>query len=369
MNNVEITSPVDHDTWNEIIRADSDALVTQSPNWLEAACLSGGFTNASRLYVFSSGQRIVLPLVKKSVLPGIIIAASMPNAWGVGGLLKTQPVTTDELAVIFEDLVGLHYAQISIRANPLHTQLWESAAPPHIIRIPRRSHIINLEGGFTKVWETRFKKDARKNVNKAENRGVTIESDTTERLVPIFYHLFWTAIERWSRIQHEPLALARIRARRRDPIEKFETIMRLGQGTCKIWLARVNGEPAAAMLVLQNRNAQGTRDPMNESLAAWAKANYLLEKYAIEDACAAGCLNYHLGESGDSPSLAFHKMRFGAEDYPYFEYRIEHMPITAMDKRLKSTVKRIIGFRDVAETTPPQDEPGSKVADSTTDIS
>jgi hypothetical protein len=72
-----------------------------------------------------------------------------------------------------------------------------------------------------------------------------------------------------------------------------------------------------------------------------------LHRLAIEDACQAGCHVYHMGESGESASLAQFKGRFGAQPQRYAEYRLERLPITQMDKLLRQTIKRAIGFKDV----------------------
>jgi hypothetical protein len=116
---------------------------------------------------------------------------------------------------------------------------------------------------------------------------------------------------------------------------------------CRISVAWTpEGEPAAAILVLQGRNAHYTRGMMNKDLAGPTRANYLLHKIAIEDACTAGCRHYHMGESGPSSSLAQFKTRFGASPHPYAEYHLERLPITALDQRARGVVKRIVGFRE-----------------------
>ena len=53
-----------------------------------------------------------------------------------------------------------------------------------------------------------------------------------------------------------------------------------------------------------------------------------------------------MGETGPSDSLAQFKTRFGAQPYPYAEYHLERLPITAINRRVRGVVKRVIGFRD-----------------------
>ncbi len=91
-------------------------------------------------------------------------------------------------------------------------------------------------------------------------------------------------------------------------------------------------------------DSRGAFDPV---AAGTTKANDLIQKLAIEDACLSGCRYYHLGESGGSASLAHYKERFGAVPYAYNEYRLETFPLTRLDQGLRKVVKRVIGFRDV----------------------
>src|SRR5205807_550520 len=79
------------------------------------------------------------------------------------------------------------------------------------------------------------------------------------RLVPDFYELMTGAVARWASRQHEPLWLARRRLRHRDPLEKFEAVARVLGDRCHLWLARVDGRPVAANVVLQGTNAYGFR--------------------------------------------------------------------------------------------------------------
>src|SRR6185312_10384554 len=120
-------------------------------------------------------------------------------------------------------------------------------------------------------------------VRKAERAGLTVECDTSGSLVPAVYELFEQSLERWGRQQHEPLALARWRGRRRDPVRKFDLMASMLGEACQIWVARLGGRPAAAIVVLllRGKNAHYTRGMMDKDLAGPTRANYLLHKLAI----------------------------------------------------------------------------------------
>jgi lipid II:glycine glycyltransferase (peptidoglycan interpeptide bridge formation enzyme) len=206
--------------------------------------------------------------------------------------------------------------------------------------------VLDLEGGFDKVWAQRFERKTRARIRKAERLGVVVEYDTTGRLVPIFYDLLHRSFDRWARQQNEPRWLTHWRGQRRDPLRKFQIIADTLGEACKVWVAWVNGQPAAASLVLQYGNVNDSRGAMDKELAGPTWANDLLMKFTIEDACRSGCRFYNMGESGTSTNLAHFKRRFGAIAYPYEEYYLERFPITRIDTRLRAIVKRAIGFKD-----------------------
>jgi lipid II:glycine glycyltransferase (peptidoglycan interpeptide bridge formation enzyme) len=294
----------------------------------------------------ADGRRYVLPMVERTgVATPLHIEASMPPAWGMGGLVGAAPRVAD-VAAVFDDLRSGRSVRTHIRPNPLHADVWREAAPPDVIVIPRRAHVLDLSGGYDTVWNERFKRDTRTRIRNAQKNGLHIELDTTGRLIPVFYELLERSFDRWARIQHEPAALTRFRGRRRDPIAKFHALADALGERFRLWLATLDDRPVAAIIVLQGRNAHITRSAMDEVVAGRTKANYLLHHLAIEDACNAGCRSYHMGESGSSRGLAQFKTRFGAQPIDYAEYRLEHLPLTRMDTAARGLVKRVIGFRD-----------------------
>ena len=345
-----VKSPAPRDVWQTLAAHDSDTLITQTPAWIDCICEQGNYVDASRLYEFRNGKQIILPLVQRRWLPRAVnMAASMPHAWGIGGLLSSAPLVPEDIEAIFADLRQVKYLDVHLRPNPLHGDVWAAAQVGRTVTVPRLAHVLDLEGGFDEVWRHRFRQGTRANVRRAERAGVEIECDTTGKLMPVFYELFEKSVARWADQQNEPHWLAQWRAQQRDPLQKFLTIAHTLGEACRVWVARHNGTPVASIIVLQGANAHYTRGAMNQELAGPLHANYLLQKMSIEDACNHGCRYYHMGESGASESLAHYKTRFGAVAYPYAEYNLERVPLTQIDGIVRRSVKRVIGFKDISE--------------------
>jgi hypothetical protein len=343
---VNTISPAPRDAWEEVLKSDHLALETQSPAWADAMCASGGFKDVSRLYEMADGRRLVYPLLRRSFAGGVVaFEASNPPHCGVGGLLAPGGVCAEEVAAVFDDLAKRRVLFQSVYPNPLLALAWEPAAPTGATAISHRAHLLDLEGGWEEVWSKRFQGSKRTASRRAERLGVTVECGTSGRLMPEFYQLFEQAAARWARMQHEPYWLAVRRLKQRDPREKFEAIGKALGDRCRVWLARVDSRPVAAIVVIQGVNAYYFRGAMDEELSKY-RATDLLHRVAIEDACKADCRYYYMGDSGWSVSLAQFKERFGAQAYLYSEYRLERLPLSRTEKELKKAVKRVIGFKD-----------------------
>lgn len=344
---VRVTSPAPREAWLELICQDPEVLPSQTPAWLDCLCTLGSHLDASRLYEFADGQQLVLPVVKRRGLPGrLAVQASLPYAWGMGGVVARRSLRLEDLVAVFDDLARSSFLSMSLVPNPRQGELWRVAQPKGAVVVPRRAHVIDLEGGFDRVWKERFASKTRNKVRKAEKSGLVVESDTSGRLVKVFYGLFRRSIDRWAEQQHEPRWLAHWRAEQRDPLAKLEHIASYMGEACRVWVAWQDDRPVAASLVMYGVNADYMMGAMDKELAAPTNANDLLQKHAIEEACRLGCRYYHMGESGESAGIGEFKERLGARAYPYQEYRLERLPLNQMDKGLRGLVKRAIGFKD-----------------------
>jgi Acetyltransferase (GNAT) domain len=342
-----LVSPAPRDAWEAALAAYPNALVSQTPAWTDFLRAAAGYEDVSRMYELPGDRRLVLPMVRrKRLVRALAQAASMPSAWGIGGLVAPDGVRATDAATVFADLVGHGGLRTLLRPNPLDGAAWAHARPGGVLATPHRSHVLELDGDFERVLAERFTSKARRDLRRAQRSGLTIECDTSGRLVPVYYELFERSVARWAAQQHEPRALARWRAHRWDPRRKFELMAQMLEGAFKLWVAWADGRPAAAILILQGANAAYTRGAMDKEMAGPTRANYLLHARAIEEACASGCRWYDMGDSGGSASLSRFKQAFGARPRDHADYHVERLPFTALERRARQAVKRAIRFRE-----------------------
>jgi hypothetical protein len=345
---VRVTTPAPRETWWELADRDAATHVTQTPAWLDCVCATGPYRDVSRLYEFDGGNRLVLPLVAGRRLPRWLEAEeSWPGEWGVGGPVCPGDVAPEEARAVFHDLARRPALRVGLRLRPQDAAVWTRAAPAGFLEDLHTVHVLSLDGGFGEVSERRFRPRMRRALRRAERSDVEVEVDRTGRLVPEFYQLFEQSIVRWAARQHEPPALAHWRRTRAFPRERLQTVAdRLGDA-CAVWVARSAGEPAAAIVVLRHGNhALYWRGAMNRELAHPLRANHLLHRLAIEDACTEGCRWYDLGGSRQGASLAEFKDSFGADVFASPRFYRERLPVSTVDRTLRKAVKRVIGFHE-----------------------
>ena len=318
---------------------------------MSAVTASGRRRDVSRLYRFDDGVEVVVPIAASTRRFGVVTAGAMPTHWGTGGLVSTGPVSPRNAALVLSDLAGMNIGRLTIWPDARQHAVWEagrSRITHTIVAVPRRFHVLELTPGFDAITRTGFDKYTRRYLKRADEAGVTTTHDRTGRLIPEFFDVLQRAIPRWAGQQHEPVGIARFRAARRDPIEKFETICRHMGDQAVIGIARVDGRAVAAVLYLLGRNADIIWAPVDPDIGASVHAPTKLYAEAIRAACDAGCTHFSMGESGFAAGLDRFKRRLGARAVDYCSYRIEHLPLTPVEETAKRVVKRVIGFRDTA---------------------
>jgi Acetyltransferase (GNAT) domain len=332
-------SPAPREAWTELLERTEDALVFQTPQWTDCICATGRYRDASRLYETRDGRRLLVPMLRRAgVAWPLRLQASLPYGWGFGGIVASDQLAASDVSGVLKDLLTVGAARVSLRPNPLSAQVWAEGARARVRRVQRTAHVLDLEGGFDQV-RARFSASARRAVRKAERSPLTVTCDTSGAHVPIFHSLYQRSVERWAGKNGEPIWLARRRAALREPEDKFRRVAAYLGNACQIWVAWLDGRPAASVVVLRHgHSASYWRGAMDTEVGRRTQPNYLLHSRAIEEACRAGCRYYHMGETGASKSLGDFKSRFGARPYDYLEYRIERLPLTAMSERIGSWI-------------------------------
>jgi lipid II:glycine glycyltransferase (peptidoglycan interpeptide bridge formation enzyme) len=345
---LDVESPAPAQIWSEVLEADPRAVVTQTPTWAACVFADGVHRDASRLYRFDDGRRVVVPLARRSRLPAAISPhGSWPFDWGIGGPLADGPLTSAHTAAVFADLARTSGVRITVRTGPDTDPAWADAPPPYV-RDVFSSYVLDLRPGFDTIWAEGFRSSVRRAVRKAERSSVRVEVDRSGAFIGDFDRLYRLSVDRWAQEQHEPRLLARWRSSRANPVRKFQAVADRFGKRCAVWIAYLGTRPVAGLIVLRhNESAKYWRGAMDVDLASPVRANDLLHRLAIEAACADGCTSYHMGDTRPGSGLARFKAGFGARECTGSSFRAERLPLTAADARARELVKRAIRFRDL----------------------
>ena len=333
-----VTTPVPREVWESLYRSDENAVVSQSLAWRDAVFASGRYHDVSVLYEFPSGRQVVMPLARRRRQPTAV--ASWPQVWGIGGPItqggKVSPV---EAAVVLRDVArrGTLAAAITLRHDA--DKAWLGQARQFHVE-ERGSYVVDLAGGFGEVWQLRFRSSTRRAVLKAERSGLEVEIDRSGRLLDVFYDLYQKSLSRWAAAQREPLWFTRLRMNRVSYTTPghLALVARHFGADCATWVAWYKGQPAAANIILQSgAYVKYWRGAMDKEIAAPVRANDLLHRLAIEEACREGYRFYDTGGAEPGSSLARFKVNLGATPLFTHELRAERLPVSRA-RRLSADV-------------------------------
>jgi CelD/BcsL family acetyltransferase involved in cellulose biosynthesis len=344
---LHVVSPAPRDVWHELLSADPGAMPTQTPEWTDWVCRTRGRTDASRLYEFPDGRRLLLPLLARTAAGVAVTAESMPYGFGYGGpLVAGGRVTLTEARTVLADLARRPVLRAGLVPNPLAAGIFEGTAPPSTVRVPFLAHVLDLEGGFDQVWRKRYRPDIRKNVRRASRQPLVIrhaggDGDAGD-VVDTFAELNRRSVDRWAQQRGQPLWLARAVESRRDRTKQLSSAIPALGSMLTSWTAHLHGEPVAAYVLLRcGERAHAWMSAMDTELARRTDAGALLQSLAIEDACGTGARWFLMGEAAAGSGVAVFKERFGAEAVPYTALRFERLPLTSADRRLRAIAGRL----------------------------
>jgi hypothetical protein len=344
---VEVSSPVGDADWDRIVAEDPSAMADHARDWFVALLSRGPWRDASRRYVFDDGSEVLLPLARRGGTSGrSTIAAGPPASWGFGGPVGRRASEHTVVHSVMADLASLKWLSIRLRGRPETGRLLADVAPPEAIVIPRRAHLLDLDGDLDEVF-ARMRKSTRRMVRRMQDSGsfVVTEGTGTAHL-DVLDELRSRSIERWASAQGEPMRLARWRERRWHQAEIMRLIGTELRGGLRTWVASIDGRPAAVNVMASGPTAHIMRSAIDRRLVGSSGIMQYLDWLAIERAKADGSHTVNLGESGTSSSLARYKEGLGARPADYTELRLERYPVTAADTAIRRAVKRVVGFRD-----------------------
>jgi CelD/BcsL family acetyltransferase involved in cellulose biosynthesis len=183
------------------------------------------------------------------------------------------------------------------------------------------THLIDLEPGFQKLWDSSFDKETRTCARKAARCGLSVVEDTTPRGVEVLHALYKKQAVLWK--------LKRI-----YPERLLSEILDHMDGNVRIWLGELGGRSLCAVLTfyfgdtvtawLSGQNEEGRK----------LRASHLVYSEIMKHACKKGFSSFNFGASGNLHGVRYFKESFGAREHFYSVFTCESEVFKFM-RRLK----------------------------------
>jgi CelD/BcsL family acetyltransferase involved in cellulose biosynthesis len=322
---VRIVTPVPPRAWRDVLDSDPGATALQTPEYFAAVREVTGGHDASVLYQLADGRSIVLPLVRRQSVLGVQALAGYPGGLGHGSALASGGLRSSDVRTLVEDLRSRGASSIRIGGGHHTADQWAAGLQVAGTVEERRSvHVVDISRGWDAHLRERVASSVRYHLRKAKRRGVSVELDTTGRLVPVFHRLYRDWVDRWVSRSELPRPLARYMALREESFVKFSTVATALGEQCRTFIAWHQGVPVAGCITLvHGDHAIGWRSYSIKELAAPVSANTLVQARAIADAAAYGCRVFDLGQTGGEPGLEAYKRSLGGTPRRVVDLRIE----------------------------------------------
>ena len=321
---VRVVSPAPRAEWKSVTESSPEATVFHTPEWLDALCRTGGFEDASRLYETADGTTIIVPMVRRRGPRPMRTTWSMPGSWG--GAIGSRRLAPEDVASVLDDLLATS-ARLIVKPGPRADLAW-SAAPARE-RCKHSVHIVDVRGGFEALWSDHFSSGTRNKIRRAEKEGVEIQVGSGCELMKVYWDVYLRWTVRRAEQRGIPVSLGLALAKRREPLARLEAIARGLGDRCRVAVAWINGEAAAAAITLWHGSYAHNWRSASDKAVGSRYANSLLLARRLELAAARGCEYVDMGESGGVRSLAEFKEHFGARPASYEELRFEPRIVTS----------------------------------------
>lgn len=293
----------------EFVEADQDWALSQTAHFGEAVARAyGEYTYQPRVFEFSGGQRVLLPLVRVRRRPHFLRCfEAMPfSLSGAPGVLG-GPLGRNHLVAILD---WLRPDLLLLNGGATCPGLWESSGPGKLLEtIECSSHVMGLSEGMHAIWSKSFTAKARNHCRAAERKGVEVRGATGVADLENYYSIYEVASARWG-LHAAPLYS-------RALFRELATL--LGRGV-ELKLAYVQGRPIAGILLLHGRRSTlywGAA--MLKEFGSYSPHNALL-RASIEEACERGMTQFDFGGSPRLESVRAFKESFGARPVRYCSY-------------------------------------------------
>jgi len=189
------------------------------------------------------------------------------------------------------------------------------------------THLVDLAGGFERIWEGVFEKSKRRQTRKAMKEGLTVAETRSAGDVSMYYDIYAGRVDAW-------------RERFRYPRRLFADLVAGGAGNVRLFLARRGDDLLGGHLNFYFKESVVAWNGVVRDTADGTQASTLLYAECLRHACENGYRAYNLGSSLGKRSLVDYKESLGGVAYRYRTLRWR-----SAAGKLAGTVRKIVSRR------------------------
>ncbi|RJQ51827.1 MAG: GNAT family N-acetyltransferase, partial [Actinobacteria bacterium] len=195
---MRVTDQVSAEKWDEIARQSPWSTFYHTCAWakiLEATV--EGCRLAPRLFTMDDGTEVLVPGVELPACRGLLREYHSMHRGAYGGPISAVALSQDQVDEVFNALYGMASEHTGIVV--IHTNPYAPVAPSSGYRLIRDcTYGIQLDGGFTTVWNERMSRNMRRGIKRARAAGIEIRVDSSDWAIEALYDLYLLSARRWG---------------------------------------------------------------------------------------------------------------------------------------------------------------------------
>lgn len=300
---------VDPAAWDAILACDPNASFFHTPAWERALLAAYPYFRPAWFAATDAGGALIgaLPCVE-SVRAGLVQRLSLP--YGTYATPLAAGENRNERDAVRAALLEAWWRGAGggriVRAN------LTTFVPPDGEAMPgwpgaetsttEITHLVDLSPGFDRLWSEVYRRDTRKNCQKAQDQGVTTARDPEG--IGEIETLYLEQAESWK--DHTPF-----------PPGFFAQLADAADDAVEAWVARHAERVVAAQVLVLFRDTAFSWATASRPEARQLRATTLLQRNLTEDLCRRGFRWLNMGGSRHSPGIEEFKRGLGGRPHAY----------------------------------------------------
>ncbi len=303
-----------------MVDAAESAIYFQTREWFDIWAAYAGFESNTKLILFDSGKKVLLPLARLKLIKGLIPFYFLAPK-GMGGFVTNDVLDNREKRDLFSVLKKMKLLYCTVNPYDQLTNEFDRFNSEDF------TQFLDLSDGFEALFK-RWTWGHYSRTRKGLREGITAELASTEDDWKSYFGLYQDNLARWSEKTTNAYGW-----------DLFEIMYRKKSPRIKLWLAKYEGQIiSGALCFYHNKHVAYWHSATSERYYKKLNATHVLQYTIIKDACEKGFLLYDFLPSSGLEGVIDFKEGFSPQRKPVHIYMSPLMKISdAIRKKMKNS--------------------------------